>query len=149
MAKHIANDVLYPYTGVPMEYEQLIRDPATRKDCPHSMCLKIGRLAQVYKHNIDDTDTIHFMSKYEISNIPAYHTVTYAPIVVDHRPQKTNPNRVRITVKGNLIHYPGDVTTTTAGLITTKVLWNNVLSTPKSKYFCVDIKNFYLKNPMN
>ena len=30
-----------------------------------------------------------------------------------------------------------------------KLHWNSVLSTPDGKYLIVDVKSFYLKNPMN
>ena len=70
------------------------------------------------------------MSKDEIKRIPKDRTVTYARIVVDYRPQKEDPNRVRITVGGNLIDYPGELTTRTADLTTAKLLWNSTLSTP-------------------
>eukprot|EP00957_Ditylum_brightwellii_P079850 6072431-Ditylum_brightwellii.AAC.1 len=70
------------------------------------------------------------MDKQQIKTIPDDGTVTYARIVVDHRHQKKDPNRVRITSGVNLINYPGDVATSTANLITTKLLWNSVLSTP-------------------
>ena len=76
-------------------------------------------------------------------------TVPHTRIVVDTRPQKTYPNRVRITVGVNLTHYTGDVSTNTADLITTKILWNSVFSKPKAKYCCVDMQNLYLDNPMN
>jgi len=56
---------------------------------------------------------------------------------------------VRITVGGNLINYPGELTTNTADLITSKILWNSVLSTPNAKYMTVDIKNFYLNTPLD
>ena len=67
---------------------------------------------------------------------------------MDYCPQKEDPYRVRITVGGNLINYPGAVSTKTADLITTKLLWNSVLSTPNAKYGCIDIKNMYLQTPM-
>eukprot|EP00957_Ditylum_brightwellii_P039758 3010096-Ditylum_brightwellii.AAC.1 len=70
------------------------------------------------------------MDKQQIKTIPDNRTVTYARIVVDHCPQKKDPNRVQITIGGNLINYPGDVATSTADLITTKLLRNSVLSTP-------------------
>ena len=70
--------------------------------------------------------------------------VTYANIVVDYRPQKEDPNRVRITAGGNLIVYPGELTTRTAGITTSKILWNSILSTKNAKYVCLDIKKIYL-----
>ena len=40
----------------------------------------------------------------EINNILNDRTVTYTRIVVDYRPQKSDPNQVRITA-GDLIFY--------------------------------------------
>eukprot|EP00957_Ditylum_brightwellii_P064524 4896545-Ditylum_brightwellii.AAC.1 len=74
------------------------------------------------------------MDKNTIKNIPKDRTVTYTCIVTDYHPQTKDPNHVRITVGGNLITYLGEVYTTTADLITSKFLWNSVLSTTGAKY---------------
>ena len=89
------------------------------------------------------------MNHQEISRIPKDRTVTYLKVVVDYRPQKQDPNRVRITVGGNLLSYPGELTTRTADSIRTKLLWNSVLSTKGAQYMTVDIKGFYLNTPLN
>ena len=68
----------------------------------------------------------------------AGHKWTYARIVVDHRPPKEDPNRIRITVGGNLITYKGSTSTRAADLTTSKLLWNS------AKYMCNNIKIFYL-----
>ena len=34
-------------------------------------------------------------------------------------------------------------------MTTAKLHWNRVLSTPDGKYLIVDVKNFYLNNPIN
>ena len=73
---------------------------------------------------------------------------TYACIVVDFHPQKDDPNRVRITAGGNLIQCPGELTTRTADLTTTKKNWNSVISTEGARYACVDVGNFYLETPL-
>jgi hypothetical protein len=70
-------------------------------------------------------------------------------VVVDHRPQKADPNRIRITAGGNLINYPGELTTRTADITTSKLHWNSVLSTPNAKYMCLDIKKIYLLAPID
>ena len=88
------------------------------------------------------------MTAEEVASIPRDRTVTYARIVCDYWPQKKDPNRVRITEGGNLINYPYKLTTRTADLITTKLLWNSVISTPGARYMCIDIKNMYLMTPM-
>ena len=89
------------------------------------------------------------MTHDEIRKIPKDRTVTYTRIVVDFWPQKEDPNRVRFTVGGNLIDYPGESTTQTADLITSKILWNSVLSTPGAKFATGDIENMYLQTPMD
>ena len=71
-------------------------------------------------------------------------TFTHAKIVVDFHPQKEDPYRIQITAGGNLLTYRGNVSTQTADLSTSKLLWNSVLSTEGAKYMCLDIKKFYL-----
>ena len=51
-------------------------------------------------------------------------------------------------VGGNLIKYPGELTTRTADLTTTKDMWNSVISTQNARYMCADVKNFYLCTPL-
>ena len=85
----------------------------------------------------------------EVNQIPAYWTVTYARIVVYYRAQKKDPNRVRITVGFNLIKYPYELTTRTADVTTSKIMWNSVISTPGARFACADAKNFYLCTPLD
>ena len=75
--------------------------------------------------------------------------VTYANIFKDYIPQKDEPSCVRITAGGNLIIYPGELTTRTADKTTSKILWNSVLSTKNTKYMSLDMKKIYLCVPMN
>ena len=89
-----------------------------------AICVELGRLAQGFE-DIPGTNTIKFMTHEEIKTISTDRTVTYARIVVDYRAHKDDPNRVRITVGGNLIKYPRELTTHTADLMTTKVMWNS------------------------
>eukprot|EP00804_Cyclotella_cryptica_P007378 CCRYP_002595-RA/>CCRYP_002595-RA protein AED:0.45 eAED:0.45 QI:0/-1/0/1/-1/1/1/0/113 len=72
--------------------------------------------------------------------------ITYARICANHRPEKQDPNRIRITLGGNLVHYPGDVRTR---MLTVKLLINSVISTPGAKFMSLDISNFYLMAPMD
>ena len=51
-------------------------------------------------------------------------------------------------VWGNLIDYPGHVTTKTTDLTIVKCLLNSVLSTPKAKCMCADTGNSNLMMPM-
>ena len=65
------------------------------------------------------------------------------------RPQKAETHRTRLTVGGNLIIFPGDVTTPAEDLITANLIFNSVLSTENAKLICAYISDFYLDNPMN
>ena len=92
------------------------------------------------------TNTIFFIPK---EKVPAGRKATYGIIVAEIKPQKAETHRTRLTVGGNLINFPGDVTTPTADIITVKIVFNSVLSTENAKFMCADIANFYLNNPMN
>ena len=62
------------------------------------------------------------MNKEDVNKIPKNKTVTYAWITADYGEEKKDPYRIRITVGGNLIKYPGPTTSTTADIITSKVM---------------------------
>jgi hypothetical protein len=80
--------------------------------------------------------------------VPKVKIITYGRFVVDIRPNKSEAHRVRLTVGGNLIQYPGDVSTRSADLTTYKCLRNRTISTEGAKYMCLDVKMFYLGTPM-
>ena len=107
---------------------------------------KFGRLAQGIR-DIKGTDTITFIQKADIPN-DRRKDVTYGRIVVSYRPQKLEQHRTRLTVGGDRINYPFNVSTPTADLTTIKILWNSVLSTPEARFFGLDVANFYLGTPM-
>ncbi len=75
------------------------------------------------------TNSIFVMTHDEVQTITKNQTVTYARVVVDFCPQKADPRRIRITASGNLINYPGELSTWTADLTTLKLMWNSILST--------------------
>ena len=79
------------------------------------------------------TNSIFVMNHIEIVLIPGDRVVTFAGIVVDHRPQKEDPNRIRMVAGGNLIKgcYLGELPTRTANLTMPKLHWNSVLSTQR------------------
>lgn len=95
----------------------------------------IGRLAQGDNLTGEEgTDTIFFLTHHNITNTLKNWVVTYTKIVVDFCPQKEDPNKVRITAGGNLMNYPGELTTRTADLTTAKRMCNSVISTPGARY---------------
>ena len=65
------------------------------------------------------------------------------------RPEKSDPNRTRITIAGQNITVAMDVGTKTASLDLVKLLLNSVLSRKGAKFVTFDIKNFYLQTPLD
>ncbi len=94
------------------------------------------------------TDTMFVMTLQDVANMLADRLATYANIIVDFRPQKEDPYRIRICVGGNLINHPGELTTRTADITTSKLHWNSVLTTQKAKHMCLNLKSFYLSAPL-
>ena len=149
--EHFCAPVIHPVTGESItKYKKLVDDPITQHIWSRAFGKEFGNLAQGdAATNTPGTDSIFVMTYEQIRRIPNDRTVTYTRIVVDYRPQKADPNRVRLTAGGNLIDYPGELTTRTADLTTTKMVWNSVISTDDARYLCLDIKNFYLGTPMD
>ena len=63
---------------------------------------ELGRLCQGLE-DTEGTNNMRFLDLKGISNIPRDRVVTYARIMVDYRAHKKDPNRVRITARGNLL----------------------------------------------
>ncbi len=115
------------------KYHKNIEAPELNEVWMTGMCIELGRLVQGYK-DTKGTGTIKFMTLEEINHIPKNQVVIYARIFPDYRPPKKDPNWVRVTVGGNLINYPFELTTRTTDLTTSKMMWNSVVGTPGAKY---------------
>jgi hypothetical protein len=129
--------------GLPEEHKALSKSSAG----PHWMeehCNKFGCLTQGHK-DIKGTNTMQFI---QVMQIPPGHKATcHHPVCAD-RPNKENPRRVRGTVGGNLIDYPCEVSTKTAGLVTAKIMLNSTISTPDARFMVLNNKDFHLNNEM-
>jgi hypothetical protein len=109
------------------------------------MSKELCRLVQGKEGTTVATNTIFFLSHDKIRRIPKDHTVTYARIVIDRWPQKDNSNRICITVGRNLINYPYKLTTQTADMVSSKIMWDSIISTPNAKFGSANIKNMDLE----
>ena len=146
--EEVANGVVHPVTKETItKYKQLITDPLLRETWSKAMCKELGRLCQGFGKT-EGTDTMRCLDLDGIKCILRDRVVTYARIVVDYRPQKEDPNRVRITAGGNLIQYPGELPTRTADLCASKIMWNITIITRDARYMVADAGNFYLATPM-
>ncbi len=127
-----------------------MHDTATVETWQTAFGKDFGRMAQGNKKTGQKgTNSIFVMTHKEIVKIPKNQSFTYTQVVVNLRPQKADPHSIRITAGGNLINYLGKVSTRTADLITSKLMWNSVLSTKGAKYMCLDIKKNYLTAPLD
>ena len=111
-----------------MEFRHLIGDRKYREIWGQAYGNELGRLAQGMEGRVKGKNKILFITK---EDLPAarWKDVTYGRIVVNYRPEKSDPNRVRLTVGGDRINYPGDCGTPTSDMLTVKLLLNSIIST--------------------
>jgi hypothetical protein len=141
----MANSVINEDTGASLEYRRLIKYDSTFTVCNKAAANEFGRLAQGVGDRIEGSNTIFI----PLQAVPKGKIITYERFVVEIRPNKPEIHGVRLTVGGNLIKYPGDFSTRSADLTTSKCLFNSTISTEGAKYMCLDVKNFYLGTPMD
>ena len=142
-----AGAVLDGATGEMLEYRHLIKHPLHKHTWGPSFSDEVGRLAQGRRGGVEGTNTIFFIP-YEQIPADRIKDITYDQIVCNIRPEKDDPYRTRIVAGGNLLNCPFDTGTPTADIITVKLLFNSIVSTPGARFMGIDIKNFYLNTPM-
>jgi hypothetical protein len=139
-----------PDTGTLAKYRDLVKSSAGPR-WKLAMNKELGRLFQGFKcttdasHTVQGTNTCKFIRK---KDILTGKQATYVCIVADYHEQKADPYCVRCTVGGDPIDFQGDVATKGADLGTVKTLLNHTISTPGARAACIDIKDFYLNNPL-
>jgi hypothetical protein len=137
--------IYHPQTGAKQSYDRLKLSNPSRWTA--GMANEFGRLASgVGTRMPTGTNTIFFIDKGEV---PPGRTVTYANAICDHRPTKDDPWRVRLTVGGDKLDYPGDPGAPAASLLDSKFVINSTISTPCANFFTTDVKDCFLNNPMD
>jgi hypothetical protein len=145
--EHFASPMVHPITGKTISsYKKLMNDPATAEVWQTAFGKDFGGMAQGdNKTGQKGTNAMFVMTHLEVAQVLRDgKKFTFANPVVDYRPQKDDPNRIRITAMGNLVSYDGELSVRTADINTAKIHWNSVISNESAKYMCIDIKNFYL-----
>jgi hypothetical protein len=145
--EHYASPMVHPITGKTISsYKKLMNNPTTMEVWQTAFGKDFDGMAQgCNKTGQKGTNVMFLMTKAEIaSTLAAGKKFTYANPVVNHRPQKEDPNRILITAGGNLIQCELELSVRTADINTEKLHWNSVVSTEDARYMCLDIKNFYL-----
>ncbi len=123
-----------------------MNDPATVEVWQTAFGKDFGGMCQGdNKMGQKGTNAMFVMTHNKIAHVlRAKKLFTYANPVVNHRPQKEYPNRIRITAGGNLIKYEEELLVRTADINTAKLHWNSVISTDDAQYMCLDMGIFYL-----
>ena len=148
---HFCAPVIHPITSKTItKYQKLVGDTVARDIWSTASGKEFGNMDQGDENKkTPGTCSIFVMTHNEIRHIPQDRVVTYTDLVVNSRPQKDNPNRVIITVGGNLINYPGELTTRTADMTTSKILWYSIISTKGARFMGLEIKKNYLGTPLD
>jgi hypothetical protein len=133
----MVNAVNCPEIGRSLKHQEIITKMRYKIKWMQSKANEINRLY--------NTSTIIFIQR---SNIPKGSKVTHGSSVVDIKDHKEEKELTRLTVVGDQVEYPGDKSTRTASLATSKIIINSVISTLGAKFLGIDIKNCYLNTPL-
>ena len=152
--EQLANPVIDEETGESLEYRQLKRHPKLAEIWLRAYSNEMGRLCQGIgkgdqgpkQQRIKGTDTFRVIHYHEIPR-ERRKEIAHVRVVSEVRPQKADPNRVRITVAGGNIECEFDIGTPTASLELVKLQLNSVLSRKGAKFAAFDAANYYLETP--
>jgi hypothetical protein len=140
-----ANAVIDKLSGQSLEYRALSTGP-DKSIWITALANNLGRLAQGAGTRMStSTNTIVFIKG---QAVPTGRQVNYGRLVSSIRPTKATTHRVRVTVGGDKLDFPGLTATQCASLTTTKCLLNSTVATPNAKFMVLDVKNFYYGTPM-
>ena len=92
------------------------------------------------------TNTIYFV---DLPAVPCGYKVTYGRLVATLYLHKEEVNRLRVTVGGDNLDYPGVTATHCASLTTTKCLLNITIYNTRSKFLVLKISILYYNTPMD
>lgn len=91
---------------------------------------------------ITETETMRFISH---ADLPQGRKASYYnPVASVKVKQNCEVRRVRGTIGGNKVDYPGPVSAQTASMSTVKLHINATVSDPAAKYITADLKDYYL-----
>jgi hypothetical protein len=138
------NAVIHPASGNEIKYKDKMQHPTLGPKYKTGFGNELGRICQGIR-DIQGTNTCLFV---ELTNIPKDRKITYGKLVCDYKSNKTEKERVILTVGRDRLDYTGEVATYPADITTFKILINSTLSTKDAKMMMMmDIKNYYLGTP--
>ena len=110
---------------------------------------EIGWLAKGVAGRVTVTKTIEFIHKEH--EVPCDKQVTYANMVCDYWPLKTEPMQVHLTVGRDCLPYTNDAGSLAATLLEAKLMLKSTISDADKGacFFATDLKDFFLATPMD
>ena len=140
-AQHIFDD-----TGKKLSLDELLKGP--KKVIWHqAISNELGRLSMGIPGKIKGTKAMRYIHR---KDVPKGKKITYANMVCDYRPLKSEQYRVRLTIGGDKLEYNKDTASPAANLLDTKILLNSTISDAKrgARFMSLDIKDFFLMSPL-
>lgn len=102
-------NALYDSNGKKVKLDDALSGKYNELDTPEiwnqSLSNEFGRIAQGNDAGVKYTDACEFIYVWEV---PTNKKVTYANWVLDYRPLKNGPYRIRLVVGGDKLDYAGD-----------------------------------------
>jgi hypothetical protein len=144
VALHTDHTVIDTTTGSTFEHAQPIHG-AESEEWLYSTANESRRLTKgTLLHMPYGTETMAYLRH---DALPHRRKATDARFVTTERPHKTERS-VRLTVVGNLIHYPDKFSTPSSELSIVEILLKSVISTPHARFTTFDLKDFLFGTPM-
>jgi hypothetical protein len=126
----MTNAALHQASGKEMQYKDIMQHPTLGPKYKTGFCNGLGRLCQGIR-DIQGTNKCFFV---ELSNILKDRKIIYGKLFCNHKPNKTEKDRVRLTVGGDRLDYTGEEATSTADITTFKILINSTLKCRDDDY---------------
>lgn len=130
-------------TGKKLTLRALLQNPGTTATWSKSASNEYGRLLDGNQYGIKGTKTMQMIHP---AKIPTTKKITYATMVCDYRPLKSEKHRCRLVVGGDKLPYTADAAAPAANLLETKLLLNSTISQPTARFMSIDISNFFLSS---
>jgi hypothetical protein len=125
-----------PDTGTVPEYHELI------KYSDGDNTEEIGRMFQGLGPNSSMPHGTDMLFCIHRAQMPNHKRATSIGVLRADQPEKSNPTRW--TAGDDTIVYNGSSITKTAGVTTTKLLFNSVISRPNARFMGINLKVFHL-----
>lgn len=125
-------------TGMPLRYNSLLRG----EEAPEWEEASVEEFVRL----IDETQTMRFIHAHEKpkDRKPSYYNPQCSLKLKDGKVIK----RVRGTIGGDRVDYPGPTSSNTASILTLKMLLNAVVSDPGAIFTTADIKDYFLNTTL-